>query len=343
MPPAPTLAEPVFVAQSDGVEDTCSADASRICSRVLEWTDNLTFAEIADWFIDRPLRILGVLIVAWVVNRVARRAIASLSDRIRRTPQLPALVPLRRLSAEENERNLANRAPARAEAIEAVLKSVVSVAVWAIALLLILGELNINLAPLLAGAGIAGIALGFGAQSIVRDFLAGLFILIEDQYGVGDVIEIGDVSGTVENISLRTTRLRDVEGTVWHIANGEINKVGNHSQLWSNCVIDVSVAYDADIRKAMEIIDTVADDMWLESERDETDVIIADPVVQGVQAISERAVTLRLVVKADPLAQWQVQRELRLRIKEAFDAEGIAVPLPQHVIQVVDAARPPAT
>ena len=325
----------------DGLQDACGVDdTSRVCSRVFDWTDNETLAGLAEWVIDRPFRILVIVVGAWILNRIARRAIGALSDRVRQTPDNPRIAQLRRLGAERvpTDKALADRAPARAEAIESVLKSLVTVAIWSIAVLLILGELNINLAPLIAGAGIAGIALGFGAQSMVRDFLGGLFILIEDQYGVGDVIEVDDIAGTVEDISLRSTRVRDVEGTVWHIANGEISKVGNHSQLWSNCVIDVDIAYDTDVREAMQVLDDTADAMWREAREHKSDVIIADPVVQGVQALGESAITLRLVVKTDPLSQWQVQRELRLRIKEAFDAAGIAIPFPQRTVRVVNAA-----
>lgn len=323
--------------QLEGLEDACGIDdANRVCSRVFDWTDNKALAGLAEWVIDRPFRILVIIFLALILNRLARGAISSLSDRIRSTPANPRLAQLRRLGGDDKNLDgaLADRAPARAEAIEAVLKSVVSVAIWAVALLLVLGELDINLAPLIAGAGVVGIALGFGAQSIVRDFLAGLFILIEDQYGVGDVIEVGNIAGTVENISLRTTRVRDVEGTVWHLANGEINKVGNHSQLWSNCVIDVDVAYETDVRQAMAVLDDVADKMWKES-LEGAATIIADPTVLGVQALGESAITLRIVVKTDPLSQWQVQRDLRLRIKEAFDAEGISIPFPQRTVRVV--------
>ena len=331
----------------ESLADACGVeDPSRVCSRVFEWTDNAALAGLSEWVIDRPLRILLILVVARVLNRLARRGIASLSDRIRNTPQNPRLAQLRQLGVEDknSDSTVAERAPARAEAIEAVLKSVVSVSIWIVALLLVLGELDINLAPLIAGAGVAGFALGFGAQSIVRDFLAGLFILIEDQYGVGDVIEVGDIVGTVENISLRTTRVRNVEGTVWHLANGEISKVGNHSQLWSNCVIDVDVAYETDVRVAMEVLDGVADAMWQESMAGAASTIIADPIVQGIQNLGESAVTLRLVVKTEPLSQWQVQRDLRLRIKEAFDAEGITIPFPQRTVRVVtDVPSEPGT
>lgn len=336
----------LLIAQLQGLDAACGAeDPSRVCSKIYEWTDNETLAAIGEWLINRPLRIVLIIVGALILSRVLRHAIDRLSDRIRHTPKDPRLAQFRKLTggqANGGENGIAGRAPARAEAIEAVLKSIVSVVVWVLAVLLVLGELNINLAPLIAGAGIAGIALGFGAQSMVRDFLAGIFILVEDQYGVGDVIEVGPVTGTVENISLRSTRVRDVEGTVWHLANGDLNQVGNHSQLWSNCVIDVDVAYETDLRKAMHLLDQVADDMWQETVADdsEIDMIIADPVVQGVQALGESAITLRLVVKTDPASQWQVQRELRLRIKEAFDANGISIPFPQRSVRVVTSGAP---
>jgi small conductance mechanosensitive channel len=328
-----------MAAQREGVENACGVDfPNRVCVEVYERTESDLLANLAEWVIDRPLRIILIITLATILTKVARRSISKLSDRIIATPKDPRFAQLRRRSTNQPEDALAmaKRAPARAEAIEAVLKSTVSVVVWTLAVLLMLGELNINIAPLIAGAGIAGIALGFGAQSMVKDFLAGLFILVEDQYGVGDVIEVGAVIGTVESISLRATRVRDVQGTVWHIANGETTHIGNHSQLWSNCVIDVDIAYDTDVRKAMAVLDEVADSMWRESTGGEAGVIIADPIVQGVQALGESAVTLRLVVKTDPLSQWQVQRELRLRIKEAFDENGITIPFPQRTVRVVN-------
>ena len=324
--------------QQTGLESACGVGSpNRICVEVYERTNSDLAANLAEWLIDRPLRILIIIIIAIVITRIARRSIGRLSDRIVAAPRDPLFAQFRRHRPEQSEAALAlaQRAPARAEAIEAVLKSVVGVGVWTLAILLVLGELNINLAPLIAGAGIAGVALGFGAQSMVKDFLAGLFILIEDQYGVGDVIEVGAVTGTVEYISLRATQVRDVQGTVWYLANGEASQIGNHSQLWSNCVIDVDVAYDTDIRRAMVVLDGVAEQMWQESQEGETAMIIADPIVQGIQALAESAVTLRLVVKTDPASQWQVQRELRLRIKEAFDAQGITIPFPQRTVRVV--------
>ena len=159
-------------------------------------------------------------------------------------------------------------------------------------------------------------------------------MLVEDQFGIGDVIEVNGVQGEVENISLRTTKLRDIKGTVWHIPNSEIKRVGNHSQLWSNAVLDLRVGIDADLRECMRIMDDVAGQMWEETHGDPVvGDIIEDPRVLGVQEIADSSVTLRMVVKTDPSTQWQVQRELRLRLLEAFEAAGHALPVPKIQIQ----------
>jgi small conductance mechanosensitive channel len=324
------------------VEQACGdVDPSRVCVHVFEWTDNAAVAEFSEWVIDRPVRVFLILVLAWFANRGARRAIAALTDRIRTTPSHPRLRQLRLLGpgGSDMDQLESDRAPFRADAIESALKSLVSVVIWTIAVLLVLGEMNINLAPLIAGAGILGIAIGFGAQSVVGDFLAGAFMLIEDQYGVGDTIEVDGVVGEVESVSLRTTKLRDLGGTVWHIPNGEIKKVGNHSQLWSNAVVDVSVAYSSDLREAMRIMDQVAEQLWNETHtNDKSADIIEDPRVLGVQELGDSSITLRLVVKTVPSSQWQVQRELRLRLKEAFDAAGIEIPFPQRVVHTLGEA-----
>lgn len=312
-------------------------DPSRVCLRIYEWTDNITLAGLSEWIIDRPVRVLFILFLAWLLNRFARRMIGALSEGIRLKPSHPRLRALRALGpgGSEMDRSESARAPARAEAIESVLKSLVSVLVFSVTLLLVLGEFDINLAPLLAGAGVVGIAIGFGAQSVVGDFLAGTFMLIEDQYGIGDVIEVEGVTGEVENISLRTTKLRDLSGTVWHVPNGTIGKVGNHSQLWSNAVVDVGVSYDTDLREAMQLMDEVADQYWQETHADGVKGdIIEDPIVLGVQELGDNAITLRMIVKTDPSAQWRVQRELRLRLKERFDDASIEIPYPQRTIHV---------
>jgi small-conductance mechanosensitive channel len=227
--------------------------------------------------------------------------------------------------------SIKQRSNARAETVGFVLRSFSSTAIWTIAVFIVLSELGINLAPLIAGAGIAGIALGFGAQSLVEDFLSGMFMLIEDQYGVGDVIDVGDAKGTVEKVSLRTTSIRDVQGTVWHFPNGEIRRVGNFSQLWSRALIDVDVAYEADTRLAQGVIQRVATELWEDPKWGE-ETVMEPPEVWGVQSLGGDAVQIRLVVKTKPSSQWEVERELRLRIKEALDEAGIEIPFGQRTV-----------
>jgi small conductance mechanosensitive channel len=188
----------------------------------------------------------------------------------------------------------------------------------------VLDTLGINLAPLIAGAGIAGIALGFGAQSLVRDFLSGMFMLMEDQFGVGDVVDAGVATGTVEGVSLRTTRLRDIDGVVWHIPNGTILRIGNKSQQWSRAVVDVPVTDQADAGVATDVIREVAEAIW--HDPDFASVILAEPSVLGVESLAPGRVVIRVVVRTQPQQQWRVERELRRRIKAAFDSAGIALP-----------------
>ena len=222
------------------------------------------------------------------------------------------------------------RASQRAVTLGVVLRSLVSGVVWFVAALLVLGQLEIDLAPLIAGAGIAGIAIGFGAQSMVKDFLAGIFVIVEDQYGVGDIIDVGDAVGSVEAVSLRTTQLRDISGVLWTVPNGEIHRVGNHSQLWSNSRLGIDVAYDTDVDLATRVIKDVADSVWHDDLEDAT--VIEEPVVLGVDAFGPDAITIAVSVKTDPAEQWAVARLIRGRLKKAFDEEGIEIPFPQRTV-----------
>ncbi|HWC25157.1 MAG TPA: mechanosensitive ion channel family protein [Solirubrobacteraceae bacterium] len=310
--------------------DVCGEDPGFICREVLNRTNDRGLAELADALLGTTLTILAILAGAIILNRLVsrsvKRALRTLSsgavrERLgairRRTPN--ALLETQEVSL---------RAEQRITALTSVLRSVASVLIFAIAGFLILGELGLNLAPLLAGAGIVGIALGFGAQSLVKDFLSGLFILIEDQFGVGDIVDLDmQTSGTVEAVSLRTTRLRAVDGTVWHVPNGEIRRVGNKSQHWSRALLDVEVAYDSDIEHAKSVIKRVADEVW-----ETRDDIIEEPEVWGVERLTSNAIVIRLVVKTRPADQYPVSRMLRQRLKEAFDAEGIEIPFPQQVV-----------
>ena len=206
----------------------------------------------------------------------------------------------------------------RARALGSILLSGVSVVIFGIAALTVLGDLGINLAPLLASAGVLGVALGFGAQNLVRDYLAGIIMLVEDHYGVGDMINLGKATGTVEAMTLITTRVRDMNGVVWHVHNGTISRVGNESQGWSRAVIDYPVPYDSDLSRIRLLMERAAGDMWDEPEWRE--IMLEEPEVWGAQELSGSEVTMRIVAKTAPLRQWEVARELRTRVKSALDA-----------------------
>lgn len=279
----------------------------------------VTAVELTDTWQDvlvGAARILLVIVLALLVNALARRAIGRAADRVRQATQdLPGqLVRPERVQ----------RAAARSGTLKSVLRSFVSIVVFTVAALVVLGQLDINMAPLIASAGIVSIAIGFGAQSLVRDVVAGIFILVEDQFGVGDIIDAGPATGTVEKVTLRATRLRDVAGTVWHVPNGSITRIGNKSQNWARALLDVTVAPHTDIRLARRIVsetaDALADDPEWGGVR-----ITGRPDDQGVQAFSPDGVTLRLMVDTEPASQWAVERELRQRIKAAFDAAGISL------------------
>src|SRR6478609_3437262 len=291
-----------------------------VCSTVFDITKSGRVAQLA----DDAFRILVILVVAYVVVRISRLIIRRVVTRLARDGAAETIDKLRRRTgvALLDTSPVPNiRRALRAETIGAVLRSVVAALIWATALVMILDTLDVNLAAIGIGASIIGVAVGFGAQSLVKDFISGVFMIIEDQYGVGDVIDTGVAIGTVEGVSLRTTRLRDAEGTVWHVPNGGILRVGNKSQQWTRVIMDVAVAYDADIERATYAIrsaaESVANDPAFSS------VITDDPEVWGIEQVEADHVLIRLAVKTEPLEQWRVARELRARIKAALDDAGI--------------------
>jgi small-conductance mechanosensitive channel len=321
---------PLSAVSAGRLKDVCGDDAGFFCREVLNRTDNRTLAELSDHMLSTGLTIVAILVVALFINRLVgrgvKRALRSLhSGAVReRLGALRRRTPAALLETDE----MSLRAEQRINALTSVLRSIATVVIFMIAIFMILGEVGLNLAPLLAGAGIVGIALGFGAQSLVKDFLSGLFILVEDQFGVGDIVDLDQqTTGTVEAVSLRTTRLRSVDGTVWHVPNGDIRRVGNKSQHWSRALLDIEVAYDTDIEHAKSVIKRVADGLWEERED-----ILEEPEVWGVERLGANAIVIRLVVKTRPADQYAVSRELRQRLKEAFDVEGIEIPFPQQVV-----------
>jgi len=224
---------------------------------------------------------------------------------------------------------MAGRRVQRAETMGSLLKSIASIVVFTVFGITAIAELGYPVGPLVASAGVVGVALGFGAQSLVKDFLSGIFMIFEDQYGVGDSVDLGEAGGTVEAVGLRVTRLRDVEGTVWYVRNGEILRVGNQSQNWARTVLDIPVGLDADLQKVQEVLRDVAHDLW-DDEEYKTQ-IIEEPEVWGVQELTPNWITVRVTLKTAPLEQWAVAREMRQRIKLRFDHEGIDFAQPTAV------------
>ncbi len=320
----------MILAQS--LTDACGEDPGVACRNVYEWTSNEALADGAEWLINRPLKIALILLAAWICTLIARRLIRRSARRLVSSTREGRLGKVGQTAVVGAAIPDPVRAHARAEAVQNVLGSVVSTIIWVIAILVALGELNINLGPLIAGAGVAGVALGFGAQTLVRDFLSGFFIVVEDQFGVGDVVDLQDVAGTVEEVSLRSSKIRDVGGVLWTVSNGEIVKAGNATKGWSRSKVDVAVAYGSDLRHAMEVVERVAAEMR-EDEEWAID-FLEPPEMWGVEQLAVDGVTIRLVVKTRPGRQYVVTRELQLRIKEKFEAEGIEIPFPQRTLWV---------
>lgn len=273
----------------------------------------------------RALAIVVIIVVSIVVRYLAHRAITKVTT-VTATGKVPKL--LRPIKERADVIILgpggAARRTQRAESIGGLLKSIASFVIVTIAVILILAELGINVGPILASAGIAGVAIGFGAQNLVKDFLSGIFMLLEDQYGVGDVVDLGPASGTVVDVGLRITTLRSVDGTIWYVRNGEVLRVGNSSQGESVVIIDLPLSYRADANKAAEIALTTATEV-AESE-EFADVMIKMPESQGVLTMTSDAVTIRLVATVRAGEQWAFGRAVRGAIKQAFDLAGIQSP-----------------
>ena len=310
---------------------------NQVCSFVYEKTGLAWLADTGYYALVKPARIVLIILAALVVRYLANRLI----KRITRTAgaeRRPGLLrPLReRMPAPLQDVTGARteRRKQRAEALGSVLQSLAAITIFSVAAMMILGELGVNLAPLLASAGIAGIALGFGAQNLVKDFIAGLFMLLEDQYGVGDVVDLGEISGTVEAVGLRITTIRDARGVLWYIRNGEIIRVGNRSQGWALVVVDVPVGF-AGVEEATEVLQAAATS--LREDPEYAADLLDDPTVLGVEQITVDGAVVRTTAKTASEAQWRVGRELRQRLTEALENAGIT----EHLSAARVFVRPP--
>lgn len=203
------------------------------------------------------------------------------------------------------------------------------------ALLIILEELGVPIFPVIASVGFVGLAFGLGAQTLVKDMISGLFVLIENQYTIGDIVEIGGISGTVESITLRKTTVRDLYGTIYHIPNGEVRTVANKSRDWSRALVEVGITYDADVDKAIATLEQIG--QVLNEQSPFAEVVIEEPVVTGIEGLDDSAVRLRIMVKTEPGAEWDVQRYLRHQIRLVFAEQGIEIAFPTRQIQIINA------
>jgi small conductance mechanosensitive channel len=317
-------------------------DARELCEQIYQWTGWDWLASGSYYLLIKPLRIILIVLLAVLVRFLVHRLISRIARSAATPgPGIAALRPLRsRLPSPPVNNGVAERRRARAEALGSILRSIASAVVFGVGFMLVLDELGVNLAPILAGAGILGLAIGFGAQNLVRDFLSGLFMLFEDQYGVGDLVGIGDVEGNVEAVGLRITTVRDLTGTVWYIRNGEIQKLANKSQGWALVMVDIPVGF-TNVEDAVEVLKRAAVE-WAESEDWRADVIEA-PEVVGVEEVTTDGAVVRTTVKTPAEAQWRAGRELRRRLTEALAAAGIANRIAEagvHVQPTTDGSGP---
>jgi small conductance mechanosensitive channel len=308
----------------------CYAESGRsLCRSVRDWTGNNWLAESSDWVIAKPTRILVILVVAVLLRKLVHKALDELCQRAA-NGAVTAVLHHGHVGPEGPL--VAERRQQRAATMTSVLRSIATGVIYAIALLMALSELTFNIGPLIASAGIIGLAVGFGSQAVIKDFLSGVFMVLEDQYGVGDEVDLGEAVGVVEAVGLRATRLRDINGTVWYVRNGEIKRVGNKSQGWARAVIDVDIAYGEDIPRVRELLEDAG--RQLTEQPTIGDLILEPPAVWGVQALSADSVVMRVVIKTNPGSQFKVARAAREVIKQTMDEHQVEIPFPQRTVWV---------
>ncbi|KPL02592.1 MAG: hypothetical protein AMJ90_05440 [candidate division Zixibacteria bacterium SM23_73_2] len=266
---------------------------------------------IIHWLLTHGVKIAFILLGAFIAYRIVKVIIHRFEKVVLKQE---GVVP------SETEK--------RAKTLGRIIQTGLMAVILAVALMMIIRELGLDIGPLIAGAGIIGLALGFGAQSLVKDVINGFFILMEDQYRVGDVVSVAGVGGVVEQMSLRTTVLRDLEGKVHFIPNGSISTASNMTKEWSRALLDIGVAYKEDVDKVMETLKEIADGM--QKDPDYSEIILEPLQILGVDDFADSAVIIKVMFKTLPIKQWDVAREFRRRVKKTFDEKGIEIPFP-HV------------
>jgi moderate conductance mechanosensitive channel len=332
IPPAPSVGD----LATKVAEPVCATDPGSWCQRFYEWTDNDFLARSADAIVAKGFTIVLTVLLALVARYLVHRAIGRLVDGA--TSSRVSRIISRRTRPQLGEGAAAPVTPRRAQrarTIGSVLRSASSFLIGAIAVAMILDEFGVALGPILASAGIAGLAIGFGAQNLVRDFLSGMFMLLEDQYGVGDIVDLGSANGTVEAVGLRITTVRDGNGTVWYVRNGEILRVGNKSQGYAVAIADLPLAHHADLARAAEVAARVAGEVA--ADPGVAEHLLDQPEVVGIEKVGPEGVTFRVQARTTPGQQFGVQRALITALAEGFDEAGLPRPL------TFPTAPPPAT
>jgi len=280
----------------------------------------------ANWenVIFTTMRVLLVLVIAWIVMVVARTALRRLERTLIRTGEAHGEVP--------------SEASKRAETLVRLLRQAVKIMIWVVALLIILRELGLEIAPILASAGIVGLAVGFGAQNLVRDVISGFFLILENQIRVGDVAVVNGTGGLVEAVNFRTIVLRDLSGIVHIFPNGTVESMANLTQEWSGYVFDIGVAYKEDVDRVMDVMREVGAE--LRADEHFGPLMVQDVEIFGVDEFADSAVMIKGRLKTLPIKQWEVGREYRRRLKKAFDREGVEIPFPHRSIYFGEASKP---
>lgn len=305
-----------------GLVDACGVEPSWFCEAAWHLTESRQVARAVDWFVSKPLVAIVILLVAFVINRWLRRAVTLLVERIvdreRTVSTLGRFgVPASLLPSAEADA----RSRGRAQTLAAVLRAVVSTVVGTVAVLMVLSTFEINLGPLLAGAGIAGIAVGLGAQTLVRDCIAGFFILLEDQFGVGDDVDIGSAVGVVESVTLRATVVRSPDGTQWTVPNGAILRVGNRSRAWVRVAIEVTVATGTDVVAAQSAMQGAVERVA----NDHADAVVRETIIAPVERITAEGIVLRVSVRCAPESQLALLTDLRVALRDDLARAGVGV------------------
>jgi len=286
----------------------------------------LEYFETVQWddLIFSTLRILLILVMAWIIMSIVRGALSRMERRL--------------VESGKKQGDIPTEASKRAETIVRLLRQLVLIVVWVMALLVILNELGVSVAPILASAGVLGLAVGFGAQNLVRDVISGFFFILENQVRVGDVVVVNGTGGLVESINFRTLVLRDLEGKVHIFPNGTIDAVTNLTREWSAYVFDIGVAYKEDTDKVVDILKSVGQEMKADAEFGPN--IIDEPEIFGVDKFDDSAVVIKGRIKTLPIKQWYVGREFLRRVKYAFDAEGVEIPFPHRTLYFGEVSPP---